>query len=228
MQSIPMVPSPLPFRAGPTTFPRMMMIRSRGWLVFAVGLAACRPSGTVVVLTTTDAAGRPVPMASMPIVILPYDRDSVAEALTAAGAPRPDTLPEARLLDSLRGAYRATLGRTGPEQVAAKARFDRLRMALAPRLDSLRLLQQGWRAAVYGGYDTLTLALTHRLLRDPFADTTDTRGIAVVRPKNDGRWWVTVATWDATDPYADRYWNLPLTGDTLRLTPQNAQRRTRF
>ena len=198
------------------------------WMVVVLGLSACRPSGTVVVLTSTDAAGRPVPVASMPLVILPYDRDSVADALAAGGPPRPDTLPEARLLDSLRAAYRATLREAGPEQAAAKARFEHLRTALAPRLDSLRLLQQGWRAAVYGGYDTLTLALTHRLLRDPFADTTDARGIAVVRPKTSGPWWVTVATWDATDPYADRYWNLPLTGDTLRLTPANAGRRTRF
>lgn len=206
----------------------MKSFRSHGWMVVAMGLVACRPAGTVVVLTSTDAAGRPVPVASMPLVLLPYDRDSVADALAAAGPPRPDTLPEARLLDSLRTAYRATLQSGGPERAAAKARFERLRAALAPRLDSLRLLQQGWRAAVYGGYDTLTLALTHRLLRDPFADTTDSRGIAVVRPRNAGPWWVTVATWDATDPYADRYWNLPLTGDTLRLTPANASRRTRF
>ena len=197
-------------------------------MLIALGLAACRPSGTVVVMTSSDAAGRSIPASSMPLVILPYDRDSVADALAAKGPPRPDTLPAARLIDSLRAAYRATLDGSGPERAAAKARFDRLRDALTPRLDSLRQVQQAWSAQVYGGYDTLTLGLIHRLLRDPFTDTTDAHGIAMVRPPNGGPWWVTVATWDATDPYADRYWNLPLTGDTLRLTPANARRRTRF
>ena len=197
-------------------------------LPFVLALAACRPSGTVVVLTSTGADGRPVAVGQMPLVILPYDRDSVADALTAAAPARPDTMGLVRLFDSLRTAYRRTLTTTGADQVAARGAYDRLRQGLAPTLDSLRQVQQAWRARAYGGYDTLTLALIHRLTRDPFTDTTDAQGMANVRPRMSGPWWVTVSTWDANDPYSEWYWNVPLAGDTLRLSPANARRRTRF
>lgn len=191
-------------------------------------LTACRGAGTVVVVTSAGIDGRPVPVAAMQLVMLPYDRDSVADALAAHARPRPDTMAVAALFDSLRTAYRGTLTGAKSARVKAQAQFERRQEELAPRLDSLRQLQQRWRTEVYGGYDTLTLGLVHRLLRDPFTDTTDAQGIATVQPKSAGSWWVTVSTWDATDPYSDWYWNLPLTGDTLRLTPANAHRRTRF
>ncbi len=197
-------------------------------LLVVLALAACRPAGTVVLLTSTGADGRPVAVAGMPLVVLPYDRDSVADALTAAAPARPDTMGLVRLFDSLRTAYRRTLTASGADQAAARGAYDRLRQGLAPTLDSLRQVQQAWRARAYGGYDTLTLALIHRLTRDPFTDTTDTHGIAVVRPRMGGPRWVTVSTCDANDPYSEWYWNVPLTGDTLRLSPANARRRTRF
>lgn len=197
-------------------------------LVALALLQACRPAGTVVIVTSAAADGRPEPVALTPLVILPYDRDSVAQALGAAGRSRPDTTELIRLLDSLRHAYAGIGALPAERRAPAQARFDRLRQTLTPKLDSLRLVQQAWRAEVYGGYDTLTLALTHRLMRDPFADTTDVHGMAVIRPKMSGPWWVTVSTWDVTDPYSEWYWNVPLTGDTVRLTPANARRRTRI
>lgn len=197
-------------------------------LAFLALLSGCRASGTVVVVTASAADGRPIPVGDLPLVILPYDRDSVADALAAAGRPRPDTLPLVALLDSLRHGYARIAALPERDRPAAHAVFDRLRAALAPRLDSLRLIQQGWRAEVFGGYDTLTLGLIHRLARDPFTDTTDARGMVVVRPRMSGPWWVTVTTWDANDPYSEWYWNLPLTGDTLHLTTANAHRRTRI
>ena len=197
-------------------------------LIALVLLPACHPAGTVVVVTSSAADGTPVPVGHLPLVILPYDRDSVTDALTAAGRPRPDTLPIVALLDSLRRSYARIATLPEGARPAAHAAFDRLRGALAPRLDSLRHIQQGWRAEVYGGYDTLTLGLIHRLTRDPFTDTTDATGMVRVQPKMSGPWWVTVTTWDATDPYSEWYWNLPLAGDTLHLTTANARRRTRI
>lgn len=204
------------------------MRRGLSLALLLLAVAACGERTTVVILTAPGATGEAQPVAGTPIVILPYDRDSVAIALAARGAPRPDTLPLRALFDSLRAAAAGTSQGDTPARVAARDRFRKLQDRLAPRLDSLRGLQHAWRVAVFGGYDTLTLDLTHRLAQDPFTDTTDARGVAVVRPKTGGRWWVTVSTWDPDDPYAEWYWNLPLTGDTLRLSSANAVRRTRF
>ncbi|HET7040560.1 MAG TPA: hypothetical protein VFI13_01015, partial [Gemmatimonadales bacterium] len=187
-------------------------------LLLVAGLGACRPAATVVVVTSTGADGKELPVAQTPLVILPYDRDSVAAALLAAAPARPDTMPLVRLLDSLRTAYRRSLAATGAATPAARARYAALRDALTPAMDSLRQLQQAWRTAAFGGYDTLTLALTHRLARDPFTDTTDAQGVADVRPRMSGPWWVTATTWDPADPYSEWYWNVPLTGDTVRLS----------
>lgn len=191
-------------------------------------LTACDHPGTIVILSSRGPTGEEIPVAQTPITILPYDRDSVAAALAGRGAPRPDTLPLRVLFDSLRTAAAGTGRGTDRERIAARDRFRTLQDRLAPRLDSLRRLQQAWRRTVFGGYDTLTLALIHRIARDPFTDTTDARGTAAVRPKTGGRWWVTVSTWDPADPYAEWYWNVPLAGDTIRLSSANATRRTRF
>lgn len=204
------------------------MMRSLVPALVVALLAGCRRPDTVVILSSPGPAGEEGPVAQTPIVILPYDRDSVAIALAAKGPPRPDTLALRALFDSLRTAAAGTTHGTDRERVAARDRFRALQERLAPRLDSLRRMQQVWRSTVFGGYDTLTLALIHRLARDPFTDTTDARGVAVVQPKVDGRWWVTVSTWDPADPYAEWYWNVPLAGDTIRLNAVNATRRTRF
>lgn len=190
--------------------------------------AACHEQETVVILSSRGPAGTEVPVAQTPIVILPYDRDSVATALAAQGGPRPDTLMLRALFDSLRAAAAGTFQGSDRERIAARDRFRALQDRLAPRLDSLRQLQRAWRNRAFGGYDTLTLALIQHLARDPFTDTTDADGVARVRPRASGPWWVTVSTWDPNDPYAEWYWNLKLVGDTLRLTTANATRRTRY
>lgn len=197
-------------------------------ILAALALSACRGAGTVVTLSTTGSNGQEAVVPGMPLVILPYDRDSVARALAAAGRVRPDTTELIRLLDTLRSAYTRSVTLPEAERPAARSALDHLRSSLTPRLDSLRRVQQTWRADVFGGYDTLTLGLIHRLSRDPFTDTTDARGVAVVAPKMSGPWWVTVSTWDPADPYSEWYWNVPLTGDTIHLTPANAHRRTRI
>src|SRR5262249_7052252 len=111
---------------------------------------------------------------------------------------------------------------------AAQKAFDRLYGSVHARMVQLQVSQHAWRDSAYGGWDTLTLALTHRLTRDPFTDTTDQRGVAVDSPRMSGPWWVTLTMWDAADPYSEWYWNVPLVGDTLRLSPANAEHRTRF
>lgn len=178
--------------------------------------AACGRDTTVVVVTVSGGTGQETPVAGQPLVIVPYDRDSVVAALGAPWlARRPDTMPMIRLLDTLRAAYQnGTLGR--------------VRELIEPRLEALRQAEHDWRDSAYRTYDSVTFALVKRVARDPFTDTTDAQGMARVRPIRSGPWWVTVTAWDADDPYSEWYWNVPLVGDTLRLTSANARHRRRF
>jgi hypothetical protein len=186
-------------------------------------LTACGNPRTVVTLTVN---GQPV--RGQAVVVLPYDRDSIVAALAAqAPTPQPDPAPLVALLDSLRQAY-AVMAAAPPGDAKARAALDARRAQLEPRVDSLRAEQHRWRDAAYKAYDSITFAFTRRLARDPFTDTTESDGAVTLRPPQNGRWWVTVRTWDVNDPYTEWYWNLPLTGDTLHLTTTNAQRRPRI
>jgi hypothetical protein len=153
------------------------------------------------------------------ITLLPYDRDSVITALTATGPGRPDTVELIHLLDTLRATYRAGGGRVAMVRVQTR---------ITPRLEALWAAQPAWRAQTFRCYASTTYALIRRIARDPFADTTDAAGVAVVTPPKSGRWWVTASLWDPADPWSEWYWNLPLTGDTVRLTPATAIHRNRF
>jgi hypothetical protein len=192
-------------------------------LALGASLVACGSPSTVVTLTMN---GRPVP--GQAVVILPYDRDSIIAALGArAATPRPDPAPLVALLDSLRQAY-AVMAAAPAGDARARAALEARRAELEPRVEKLRSAQHQWRDAAYQAYDSVTFAFTRRLARDPFTDTTETDGAVTLRPPQNGRWWVTVSTWDVDDPYSEWYWNLPLTGDTLHLTTDNAQHRPRI
>lgn len=191
--------------------------------------AACSQPTTVVIVALPGAGGRETPVAEQAMVLLPYDRDSMTAALTAAWpTPRPDTLPLTTLLDSLRGAYGRFVAAPPARKDAARREMEALRTALEPRIATLRAAQHEWQDAAWRTYDSVTFALIRRLARDPFADTTDAQGIARVTPPRPGPWWVTMTAWDQADPYTEWYWNVPLTGDTLRLTTANASHRRRY
>lgn len=199
------------------------------WLLCAVLLVAgCHPDTTVVVVSIPDSAGSVRPAARQILVMLPYDRDSVIREISAPWLrSRPDTMPLTRLLDSLQLAF-ARLAAAGPSaRSAARAAVDRLQDPDGP-LARLRSAQHAWQDSAYATYDSLTFLLVKNLARDPFADTADAGGVARVSPSRPGPWWVTTTTWDSHDPFSEWYWNLPLTGDTLRLTAANARHRRRF
>jgi len=192
-------------------------------LALGASLAACGSSSTVVTLTMN---GRPVP--GQAVVVLPYDRDSIVAALAAkAPTPQPDPAPLVALLDSLRQAY-AVMAAAPAGDAKARAALEARRAQLEPRVEVLRAAHHQWRETAYGAYDSITFSFTRRLARDPFTDTTESNGAVTLRPPQNGRWWVTVRTWDVNDPYSEWYWNLPLTGDTLHLTTANAQHRPRI
>ncbi len=197
-------------------------------LTLSASLAGCRTDATVVVVSIPEGAGPARPAADQILIMVPYDRDSVIRELSAPWlASRPDTIPLARLLDSLQGAFARLAAATPTGRAAARAAVDRLQAPDGP-LARLRAAQHAWQDSAYASYDSLTFLLVKRIARDPFADTTDAAGIARVRPSRSGPWWITATTWDANDPFSEWYWNLPLTGDTLRLTAANARHRRRF
>lgn len=197
--------------------------------VAVLASTACSQPTTVVTVALPGADGRPTPVAEQAMVLLPYDRDSMTAALTAAWpTPRPDTLPLTTLLDSLRGAYARFVAAPAERKEGARREMEALRTTLEPRIAVLRTAQHAWQDAAWRTYDSVTFALIRRLARDPFADTTDAQGIAHVTPPRPGPWWVTMTAWDQADPYTEWYWNLPLTGDTLRLTTANASHRRRY
>lgn len=191
-------------------------------------LAGCREAATVVIVSIPDGAGVARPAVEQILTVVPYDRDSVIRAISAPWlAHRPDTLPLTLLLDSLQRAFARLATASPADRAAARAAVDRLQ-APDGALARLRAAQHAWQDSAYASYDSLTFALVKRIARDPFADTTDAAGVALVRPSRSGPWWITATTWDAKDPFSEWYWNLPLVGDTLRLTAANARHRRRF
>ncbi|MEO6068793.1 MAG: hypothetical protein ABJB33_05875 [Gemmatimonadota bacterium] len=207
----------------------MQMTRLSVCTALALVLAGCRASGTVVFIEVPGADGRDTPVADQAFVVLPYDRDSMIGVIGAPWvASRPDTIPMVQLLDTLRAAYARFLATPPAQRAAAKIGLDRERNAVEARLAPLRAAQHAWQDSAYRSYDSVTFALVKRLARDPFVDTTDATGMTRVAPSRSGPWWVTATAWDATDPYSEWYWNLPLTGDTLRLTAATARHRHRF
>jgi hypothetical protein len=125
-----------------------------------------------------------------------------------------------RLTDSLRVAQERTN--------RARAALDQARRTFSVRGDSLRLRMRMWEDSTYQGYDSLVQALARRAGREPVTDTTGADGWAHLMLRQ-GRWWIYARSWDATDPNAEWYWNVPLPpGDTLLLSSRAARRQPRY
>jgi hypothetical protein len=141
-------------------------------------------------------------------------RDSLLRqrAAAAPGSPGAKEL-EARLhgLDD-------SLQRLRPELERARTALGLARDTLWPRIEEVRGEVKRWEAATYTGYDTIVRTLTRDRLRQGVADTTDATGWAVLR-LTQGRWWITARSPDPQDPNSEWYWNVPVTGDTIRLNP---------
>jgi hypothetical protein len=153
-------------------------------------------------------------------------RDSLATAKAEL-----DTLPRnapaytrihaefGRLSDSL------TAGQARAER--ARDELDRARRKFVTRSDTLRLRMRQWEDSTYQGYDSIVRGLSLRAGHDAVTDTTGADGWAHLKLPP-GRWWVYARSWDATDPNAEWYWNLPATDDTLLLSSRNARRQPRY
>ena len=84
-----------------------------------------------------------------------------------------------------------------------------------------------WEDSTYQGYDSIVQGLARRAAREPVTDTTGAEGWATLTLAP-GRWWIYARSWDATDPNAEWYWNVPVDGDTLLLSSRTARRQPRY
>jgi hypothetical protein len=124
-----------------------------------------------------------------------------------------------RLTDSLGAAQR--------RNQRARVALDRARAQFVDRSDSLRTLIRHWEDSTYQGYDSIVRGIALRRGRDPVTDTTGSDGWARLHLRGD-RWWIYGRSWDATDPNAEWYWNMPVEGDTVLLSSRNGRRQPRY
>jgi hypothetical protein len=153
-------------------------------------------------------------------------RDSL-ERLRVALDSMPRNTPEyreryaafSRLDDSLAAARKAN--------ERARQELDRARATFAQRGDPLRERIRHWEDSTYRGYDSITRSLAAQRRQDPRTDTTGADGWANFSlPPGD--WWIYGRSWDATDPNAEWYWNLPVTDDTIVLSSRTGRQRRRY
>ena len=101
------------------------------------------------------------------------------------------------------------------------------RAAFGPGADSVRRALKGWEDSTYREYERTTARLAREAGRQPVTDTTGGDGHVTLLLKP-GRWWIYARSWDAADPNAEWYWNVPVQGDSVTLSPANARRRPRY
>ena len=224
-------------------------------LALAFVVAGCDGGRTVAVRVSIigpDSAESPVP--GVVLTAVPFDRDSIFRALDARART---SRPHVAELDSLFALYRAPFVAlaaaseaasalrdsitAGGDTAALRARLsaaetraadarralETVRSANDARVDSLRRSVVQWENSTYRDYDSIANTRLRLTGRDVRGDTTGADGWTRVRVPA-GRWWIYGTSWDVTDPNRYWYWNMPVAGDTIRLTSRNGVQRPRY
>jgi len=108
-----------------------------------------------------------------------------------------------------------------------RATLASARERVAPEVDSLRAEIRTWQDIAYRSYDSITSALARRTADGALTDSTGADGWATVKVPSGG-WWIYARAVNLLDPNAEWYWNLPVVGDTIRLSPSNGRSRPRI
>jgi hypothetical protein len=153
-------------------------------------------------------------------------RDSLARLKSRLDS-LPRNAPEYRELYARFGRATEALREAEARETETRKALDAARRTFVPRSDSLRAQIRAWEDSAYRGYDSIVRRLAERSRREPVADTTDPTGRATLTLRGDP-WWIYARSWDATDPNAEWYWNVPVQGDTVVLDPGSGKRRTRY
>jgi len=195
----------------------------------------------IAALTAKAAVPRP-DVASLDSLFTRFQRPFAAYAVSAERVTQlQDSLGRIKqALDSLpreSPAYRMQYGSfvtLGTERAAAERQRDSLQRALTKaraafdaRSDSTRMALRAWEDSTYRDYEKITQQLSRDAGRQPATDTTGADGRATLVLRK-GRWWIYARSWDALDPNAEWYWNVPVRGDSISLSPDNARRRPRY
>jgi hypothetical protein len=215
---------------------RTVLIRSLP--LVSLLLLACGPDRVAIQVTMPDQAGNETPVPGARFLMIPYDRDSILRSLEErAPSPRPSTLELDSLFQAFRepfNAYLAAVDRTATDSSAkavaaaerARRDLDRVRAAIGPRADSIRARITAWEDTAFRAYDSITARRVRRN-RPGVTDSTGADGWAMVEAPGDG-YWVTARAVNVRDPNGEWYWNVPVTGDTVRLSSRNGRSRPRF
>lgn len=222
------------------------MVRSLALASF-IGLAgaACGRGPVVIEAAIPDQTGTLTPLAGARLVFLPYDRDSLLTVLeNRASSARPSSARLDSLFDAFRRPFNeylrlsAALARLAPsdsaarlalQDSAARARnaLDLARTRLQPPIDSERARLRAWEDTALRTYDSIGGDLVRRSLRDAVVDSTRADGRTRIKLKR-GDWWVTARAVNVQDPNREWYWNLRVSGDTVRLIPATGRARPRL
>jgi len=221
--------------------------------IVLVAVAACGPDRVSIQVTIPDQAGVETPLPGARLTLLPYDRDSMLTVLeNRASSPRPSTArldsllqlfrdPLTRYLrvssevqrltaraDTARALLEDSLATLTAAQEAARQTLAKARQRLQPDIESLLAGVRAWEDTAFRTYDSITASITSGTGDDAVSDSTLADGWSRVKLPRKGPWWVYVRAVNVNDPNAEWYWNVRITGDTVRLSPRNGRSRTRF
>ncbi len=149
------------------------------------------------------------------------------DSVTAALAAAPPGSPAAAELGATRKTLTDSLARQTAGMERARTALGAARDTLWPRIERLRQEARAWEHTTYAGYDTLSSSQTTGRMRMISSDTTGADGWASLRI-NKGTWWIHARSTDPQDPNFEWYWNVPLVGDTVRLSPATGRRLPRY
>lgn len=113
------------------------------------------------------------------------------------------------------------------QRQAAFEAFTSLQQATQVRLDSISAVIESWENEAFADYVDIETALLSELGREIVIDTTGADGY-LTRTLPGGIWWIHTRV---AVPSGELYWNLQTdvgAVDTVRLTPDNAERRLVF
>ena len=150
-------------------------------------------------------------------------RDSLAGRLPSSGAETPGVHELQSRIRSLDDSLR----QLAPELERARQQLSAARDTLWPRIEQLQGEVRRWEHSTYAGYDTIVRGMVRDRLRMGLTDTTDASGWASLT-LSPGRWWIYARALDAQDPNASWSWNLPVSADTIRLTPATGRHLPRY
>jgi hypothetical protein len=152
-------------------------------------------------------------------------RDSVAMAQHALDSLGRDT-PEYGMLYARFGRLNDSVAAADARTKTAHTALDKARQTLVTQSESLRAAVRQWEDSTYRGYDSIVRGLTRG--RDAVTDTTGPDGWAHLHI-GPGKWWIYARSWDATDPNAEWYWNVPVAADdTVMLSSKTGRRQPRY